>query len=479
MEAEDLRPFQRLFLKHALAPNIRRAALSIPRGNGKSALAGYILKRYLTPGDPLFADGAEIVLLAGKLEQARIVFRFVRADLGDNKDYSWKDSSQQIGAIHEPTNTRLRVISSDGRGAMGLVNTRIVVADEPGSWEVNGGELMHDALEGALGKPGSPLRIVYIGTVSPSKGGWWEQMIDGGSRGSLYVQKLQGNREKWSKWSEIKRVNPLTAISQDFKESLLEKRDEALSDSRLKAVFSSYHLNCPDSDESTVLLTVDEWERMVARPVPKPMGKPIVSLDLGHGRSWSAAVAVYRNGVVDALALAPGIPDLATQEKRDRVPAGTYQTLTDGGLLATATGLRNQPPSQLWAMVKERWGQPASVVCDRFRLDDLKDSVMGHVGIEARVQQWSEAARDIRSLQRFTRDGPFTVVEEARPLIAASLAVSLVKHDESGSSRLIKRGSNNESRDDVAAALTLAAGAFNRAEIEASLSKPKMEYAIV
>ena len=38
----DLQKFQRTFIKNILRPEINMAALSLPRGNGKSALAGYL-----------------------------------------------------------------------------------------------------------------------------------------------------------------------------------------------------------------------------------------------------------------------------------------------------------------------------------------------------------------------------------------------------------------------------------------------------
>ena len=44
----------------------------------------------------------------------------------------------------------------------------------------------------------------------------------------------------------------------------------------------------------------------------------------------------------------------------------------------------------------------------------------------------------------------------------AALAVCEVRTDESACTKLIKRGTRNESRDDAAAALTLAAGALAR-----------------
>ena len=44
----------------------------------------------------------------------------------------------------------------------------------------------------------------------------------------------------------------------------------------------------------------------------------------------------------------------------------------------------------------------------------------------------------------------------------ASLSAALVRSDDAGSIRMVKDGSNNTGRDDVAAALTLAAGAWER-----------------
>ena len=91
-----------------------------------------------------------------------------------------------------------------------------------------------------------------------------------------------------------------------------------------------------------MLLTVSDWERVIARDAPEREGRPIVGVDLGGGRAWSAAVAVWGNGRVEARAVAPGIPDLDEQERRDRVPPGTYSKLYDMGQLDVAENLRVQ-----------------------------------------------------------------------------------------------------------------------------------------
>ena len=268
-----LRPFQRDFIQAATAHGVDTACLSLPRGNGKSWLAAHLLTRVMDPDDALFRPDTESVLCAASIEQARIVFRFARSELEPRGGYRFLDSYTRVGVVHKPTNTRLRVIGSNGKTAMGVVNCPWAICDEPGAWEVNGGSLLHDAIETAKGKPGSPMRAVYIGTLAPSVDGWWHDLIEGGSRGSTYVQALQGDPDKWAQWREIRRCNPLVAVSADFRRKLLEERDAARADTRLKARFLSYRLNVPTGDESTMLLTVDDWERMAARPVPARMGR--------------------------------------------------------------------------------------------------------------------------------------------------------------------------------------------------------------
>ena len=456
----DLLPFQRRFLAAGLKPGIRTAALSLPRGNGKSALAGHLVTRILTPTDPLFRAGTESVLCAASIDQARTVFRFARADLESDPAYRFLDSHTRIGITHKPTNTKLRVIGSNGNTAMGLVNCPWAVCDEPGAWTVNGGQLMWDAIETAQGKPDSPMKCLLIGTLAPSVSGWWHDLIADGSRGSTHVTALYGNLGRWDRWSEIARVNPLMSRFPESRQVLKEERDRARRDTRLRARFQSYRLNAPTAEESKVLLTVDDFERAAARPEGLPAGRPIVGADLGGGRSWSAAVAIWESGRVEALGVASGIPDIREQEKRDRVPAGTYQRLVDGGHLHVAEGLRVQPVGKVVAAIREAWGAPAALWCDRFRLHEFQDCATGW-NLQPRVTRWSEASDDIRALRRLMMDGPLSIAPSSAPLIAASLAAARVKSDDQGSTRLTKNA-NRTGRDDVAAALLLAAGAYAR-----------------
>ena len=92
------------------------------------------------------------------------------------------------------------MIGSNGKTAMGLVQCPLVVADEPGAWEINAGGLVHDAIHDRDGETEfSPLRAVFIGTLAPMavEGHWYHDMISAGTGGSRYVQAIQGDPKRW------------------------------------------------------------------------------------------------------------------------------------------------------------------------------------------------------------------------------------------------------------------------------------------
>ena len=177
--------------------------------------------------------------------------------------------------------------------------------------------MMADALDTAIGKPGTDLKVIYIGTLAPSRSGWWSDLIQGGSGGSTYVQALRGDLKRWDQWSEIRRVNPLVEISGEFRKTLLEERDKARRDSRLKARFLFVQAERSDGRrERAMLLTVSDYEDMTKRSVPDREGRPTCS---GRSRRLTGLVCcawrLWPNGRIECRAVAPGLPSLADQER--------------------------------------------------------------------------------------------------------------------------------------------------------------------
>ena len=135
MMDEKLRPFQRRFIKAVESSSYDTVALSGPRGLGKTFLAGHVLARALTPGDiavhripsypgkghasrQLNQPGAEYVLGAASLDQARMTYAFVRAALEPTGEYRFIDSTTRLGITHKASNTKLRAISSNAKSAI-------------------------------------------------------------------------------------------------------------------------------------------------------------------------------------------------------------------------------------------------------------------------------------------------------------------------------------------------------------------------
>ena len=462
-----LRPFQKEFVKAVENPKYDTVAISGPRGLGKTFLAAHVLTRCMTPGDVLHEPGKTYILGAASIEQARLTYGFIREALEPTGEYRWIDGTTRLGATHLPTNTKLRAISSNAKTSFGLVGVGVCVIDEPGALDIIGGQMLADSLFTAQGKLGSKLKLILVGTLAPlatTQGHWWFDLIKAGTVGSTHVQYFHGDLDTWDRWATIRKANPLVTMREaaDFRRKLLEERDAARADTRLKSRFLSYRLNVPSRDESELVLSPEDWAAITSRDVPEREGRPVVGVDLANGRAWASAVAYYPSGRVKALAVAPGIPDIEAQERRDNVPSGQYQKLLDTGQLTLADGLRVQPPKLLWDMIRDTWGKPRVIICDRFRLAELQDAVGRGARIEDRVTRWSDAAFDIRACRKYAKDGPMAIDPKSRPLLAVSLSKSHVQNDDSGNCRLVKSGTHNTGRDDVGASLVLACGAQAR-----------------
>ena len=475
---EQLQPFQKRFIRAYRSGRYDRLVCSISRGNGKSWLASRLLADALTPGNPTFRPGTESHFAAASVKQARIVFRYLRSMLGE-VDFKYQDSNQQISLTHKATRTAAIALSSRGHTAMGLINCPLVVLDEPGAMDPAPGELLRDAIETAKAKPGSPLTSIYIGTIAPARSFWWRELVENGGP-DTYVQALIADPEKWRHVAELRRVNPLVREFPREWAKLLRMREQALTDPGAEAVFRSYHMNLNTLDRRTALIQLERWQATLERAVPPRQGRPIVGIDMGLSRAWSAAVALWENGRCEALAVCPGNPSIADQERRDKVSAGLYARLVERGLLiADPEGRREPPPGVLIDLIFERWGRPARIIADNVRFAGVQDAVGVRTYVEARRVTLERMTDDITGLRHATdKGGALAVESESAKLLSTSLMAARVNTKQGGTIVLLdKDGSHNLGRDDVAAALILAAGGHQRAAREAR-SRRKLRFGL-
>ena len=456
-------PFHRRFIRAAFAPGVQVAALSCPRGSAKTWIAAQLAALALVPGSPLWETRVEVLAVSASLQQSRILLQFVREALaGVEAEYRWLDSGQRLACTHKATGTKLRILSSSGKRAMGLAQFSMILADEPGSWETRGGALMFDALRQSLGKRDGQ-RLLLIGTRAPAEpGGWWPALLDSGSGPGTHVTCLTAPRSApWDAYPTIRKVNPLIHVHAPLRRTILRERDDARRNPAMRPAFEAYRLNREVAVYSDPLVTVEAWEAVEGREVPPRVGRPVVGVDLGSERSWSAAWCLWPSGRSECFALCPGIPDLSERERADAMPRGLYLRLHRAGVLLVDEGLRVSRPSVLIDHLLNAGIRPAAVYCDRFMLGQLRDAVRGRWPIVARQTRWSEATEDISAFRQLVADGPLSIVEKCRALAVVSLSQAAVHSDDQGSVRLRKRA-HGRSRDDVAVAAVLAAGAVVR-----------------
>ena len=399
------------------------------------------------------------------MEQARLCFAFLRQFLGE-KGYRYQDSGQRVSCTHVATRTRVRVASSDAKRAFGLgANTPIVVGDEPAAWLDRAGTLMYDALETSGGK--ADMKLIFIGTRAPAtEGGWWRTLVDHGDGSDSTYRQVhdapvdgEGQPTDALTMRAARRANPLIGWNLHLLPELRDQLRKARQSDDAFARWCSYRLNRPVQPARSVLFTVEAWRQIESRPVPPAVGRPIAGVDIGSSRSWTAGCLLWPSGRCHVALVAPGIPDLSEQERRDGMPSGSYARLVDDGVLEVDAGRQVVRPEKLIDRLLQ-FG-PRLIVGDEFRRPAVADAIGGRAPWVTRRTRWSEITEDIGHCRKLGHDGGLTVTPESSRALMMAFAETEVAADDDGNVRLTKRR-RGRSRDDLCVALVMAAGAAAR-----------------
>ena len=450
--------FQRRFLRGAFADGVSIGLLTTPRGAGKTEFFGRIAGLGVVDGSPVFRPGHEVVVFAGSMRQARHVFKAALRALPNPDAYRTRDNNQEI-SILGPSGTKVNIYPSSGKRALGLgANEHLLIADEPASWNLRDGLLLWNALAGSLGKL-KDQRLLICGTISPAEpGSWWPELVRAGGDALTYVQCHQAvEGERWDDLRVAARANPLLRVNHDLRAVVRAERDAARLDSRKQPQYEAYRLNRHVAGEDTMLLSVDEWEKTLKRPVPPRDGRAVMGVDVGASRSWSAAWLSFQNGRQECFAVIPGSPSPADQAKRDGLPRGALERLIAAGVVVVDEGRQVARVETLIAALPQDVGVE-HVVADRFHEAELRDA--SRWPVESRVNQWSTASADIAAFRAAVLAGDFAVAENCRGLAELSFAHARVERDSSGNTKL--RKAHRRQRDDVAQAGVLSVAALAR-----------------
>ena len=439
---------------------------SSSRGEGKTFLAAEIIADLIWEESPLYQEGKEVVVVAGTLQQASLLLDAL-SWMRDADNYQFTDSVNQKKITHTTDRTRMRVASSNAEGSLGLgANQSLVVADEASSWNAKEGELMHEALRFALGKPGSGLKILWISTIAPDKCTFFGKMaVEGDTkRRKCFVYRLE-DESKWCDEEEVLRLNPLKASFPDSRELLLDELAAAQNDLAEEIRFKNWRLNYNAASERQVLLTAPQVKTLLDKEAQPREGAYYLGLDLGDSVAFSAAAAVWPNGRAEVLAACSGIPAIKERERLDAKPAGLYERLVREDLLHIAHGKHSTPLEFLLDIVEKRWGVPFLAAADQYRKKELADRSNWDIRFRNTTTA-SDANFGIAAFREYAADGRLSIAPECRPLITLALADSRVEADANGFYKCVKMNQDNTGRDDAAHALILACDLMKTEELK-------------
>ncbi|MCY4396347.1 MAG: terminase large subunit [Rhodospirillaceae bacterium] len=456
-------PWQRRFIRGAFADRVQSAALSIARGNGKTALLSGIAAATLD--GPLAVPRGETVIVASSFEQARIAFEHVIAFMGGKLDDKarWRvwDTAQQARIEDRRTGARARCLGSDPRRAHGLAPV-LVLADEPAQWPPATGERMVAALATAAGKqPHS--RFVALGTRPADEAHWFSKMLAGAADyAQAHAARPDDPKFQRRTW---RKANPSLPHMPDLLDAIATEAKAARRDPALLAQFEALRLNL-GTDETGVATLLDAGLWRTIEGEAERDGPTVWGVDLGTSSAQSA-VACYapETGALDALAAFPGEPSLAERGVRDGV-AGLYRECARRGELIQTGGAAVNVESLLLAAL-ERFGRPAAVVADRWREAELRDALdaagVPPAALIFRGQGFKDGAEDVRAFRRACAEGKVTPRRSL--LLRAAMAEARTVSDPAGNAKLAKKtegGRRSRAKDDSAAAAILAVSAGYR-----------------
>jgi phage terminase large subunit-like protein len=456
-----LAPFQKQFVKGALAEGIDVAVLSIGRGNAKTALsAGVALGAVMGEWDR--QPKREIIIAARTRDQGRIAFDFavgfmrglpetVQAQFTVRRSPRLEIEFDGDGGGH-----LIRVIAADGKSALGGSPT-MVLMDERGHWQADQGNALEAALLTGMGKRHG--RALIISTSAADDVHPFSLWLDQEQAGVYRQEHRPSPGLPADDLDSLKEANPGAAFGIGASLEWLQsqaRRAIARGGSALTA-FRLYNRNERVSGETRdVLLTVDEWLSCETAALPDRAGPVVIGIDLGGSASMTAAAFYWPEaGRLECLGTFPSRPSLLDRGQNDGV-SGRYVEMQDRGELSVLGDATVPVAPWLKAVMAHVEGETiAALTADRYKQAELGEAI-DKAGIRApiiwRGQGFRDGGEDCERFRRAAYDGK--VKASPSLLLRSAFADAVCLRDPANNLKLAKARSTG--RIDAAAATVLA-----------------------
>lgn len=369
-ERMELLEFQERFVRGVYGETdggrqVRLAALSVARGNGKSALlAGLSLAHLLGPMSEPYGECYSAAL---DREQAGVLYRMTRAYI---ESVPWiaarvniKDWHKEI--IDEQSRSIWRALTSDARKAHGLAPS-FWIADEVAQWR---SRELWDNLRTGMAKRGHALGVT-ISTQAADDHHFWSEMLDAPPAPTVYVQLHAApedcaldDREAWAA------ANPALGAFLNETE-FADAAAMAMRSPSFEPAFRLLNLNQRVDAEARFLNAAD-WE---ANAEPFDVGelegeRCYGGLDLSSTRDLTALALWFPDhGKLIAWHFVPR-DTIGERVERDRVP---YDRWAEAGWIETTNGRATDRVSiaRRLADIRQLYNVQG-IAFDRWRYEDL------------------------------------------------------------------------------------------------------------
>lgn len=468
-EPFSLIPYQKRWLRGVFGDDsVLYGILSLARGGGKTGLLSAIGSDTINPDGFLHKPGFDTILIASSFAQACIGGESIIGMLGDQhgdicaETYRKVHSQNVLVIQNRVTKARLRVVGSDNKRAHGW-RANLILCDEPAQWGTKG-EALDAAIRTTLGKRRGG-RVLYFGTRARRSSHFYERHCQDRDRDTFSLIYKADKTDPPLRKRTWQKANPALRYGLPLADVLKSEARKARHDPARLAAFRALRLNMGVSEvtSSDMLVDPEQWELILTNPVPLPSGRAVWGVDLGGAQAMSSVAACWGNGRLDTISMFGNAYSLEERSLQDG--AGTvYIKAEDGGELVVS---KQRIPDilELFRLALDRFGEPAAVFLDRWRIDELKDALdkdrafkWSRIPIVARGQGFKDGGAAMRAWREAIEDRRIFPVKPCM-LLTEALSEAVAINDPAGNEKLAKQaegGRRMRSKDDVVAASLLA-----------------------
>jgi phage terminase large subunit-like protein len=456
-----LAPFQKQFVRGALAPETNVACLSIGRGNAKTALSAGVALGALT-GEWDRQPRREILIAARTADQGRIAWQFAAGfarSLSEDiqKQMTFRRSPRlEIEFGGDGGGHVLRVLPADGRTSLGTAPT-LVLMDERGHWQKDQGDELEHALLSGLGKRGG--RALIISTSAPDDAHPFSKWLDEEQPGVYRQEHRPSPGLPADDLESLLIANPGAPAGIGSSLEWLQAQARRAIARGGSALTSFRLLNRNErvaGETRDLLLTVDEWLNCETADLPPREGSVIIGIDLGGSASMSAAAFYWPStSRLECVGWFPSKPNLLDRGQGDGV-GSRYVEMHKRGELFTLGDQTVPVAPWLSDVMRLVEGQPiGALIMDRFKQSEIGEAI-DRAGIRApliwRGMGFRDGGEDCERFRRACFDGRVKAAPSL--LLRSAFADAVTLRDPANNLKLAKARSTG--RIDAAAASVLA-----------------------